>query len=144
MRDRFSTPDREEDQVLGEYTPGGQLDDPDDSFAARLLYAFWRLCEQRIAQVSAAGANHSATLLAERAGVSSDVRIVELRSVRSGVGDADVGGREWHHRWPVRMHRVRQWYPSEQRHKVIYRGPYIKGPADRPLLGGEVVRGLTR
>jgi len=28
----------------------------------------------------------------------------------------------------VRMHEVRQWYPSEQRHKPIYRGPYIRGP----------------
>jgi len=42
------------------------------------------------------------------------------------------------------MHKVRQWYPSEHRHKVIYRGPYIKGPADKPLLGGEVLRNLTR
>lgn len=43
----------------------------------------------------------------------------------------------------VRMHKVRQWYPSEQRHKVIHRGPYINGPHDKPL-GGETVRGLVR
>jgi hypothetical protein len=98
----------------------------------------------RTAEKAAASASDSATVLAERAGVSAEVRVVELRVVRSGVGDAAMGGREWHHRWPVRMHRVRQWYPSERRHKVIYRGPYIKGPADKPLLGGEVVRGLTR
>jgi len=42
----------------------------------------------------------------------------------------------------VRMHKVRQWYPSEQRHKVIYRGPFVKGPEDKPLLGGEIVRHL--
>jgi hypothetical protein len=42
------------------------------------------------------------------------------------------------------MHKVRQWYPSEQRHKVIYRGPYVKGPEDKPFIGGEVVRGVTR
>jgi hypothetical protein len=52
--------------------------------------------------------------------------------------------KDWQHRWVVRMHKVRQWYPSLQRHKVIYRGPYIKGPDDKPLLGGETVRGLTR
>jgi hypothetical protein len=50
----------------------------------------------------------------------------------------------WHHRWVVRMHKVRQWYPSEQRHKVIYRGPYLKGPDDKPLLGGETVRSLIK
>ena len=44
----------------------------------------------------------------------------------------------------VRMHKVRHWYPTEQRHKIIYRGPYVKGPADKPLLGGEVVRSMTR
>lgn len=35
-------------------------------------------------------------------------------------------------------------YPSEQCHKVPYRGPYVKGPADKPLLDGETVRGLVR
>ena len=49
----------------------------------------------------------------------------------------------WNHRWVVRMHKVRQWYPSEQRHNMIYRGPYVKGPEDKPLLWGEVVRRLT-
>ncbi len=42
------------------------------------------------------------------------------------------------------MHKVRQWYPSLNSHKVIYRGPYLKGPADKPLLGGDVVRAVTR
>ena len=36
------------------------------------------------------------------------------------------------------------WYPSLQQHKVIYRGPYIKGPADKPLLSNDVVRALIR
>jgi hypothetical protein len=42
------------------------------------------------------------------------------------------------------MHKVRQWYPSLQQHKVIYRGPYIKGPGDKPLLNEEAVRALIR
>jgi hypothetical protein len=41
------------------------------------------------------------------------------------------------------MHEVRQWYPSEQRHKVLYRGLHLKGPEDKPLLDGEVVRSVT-
>jgi hypothetical protein len=36
-----------------------------------------------------------------------------------------------------------QWYPNLQ-HKVIYRGPLIKGDTAKPLLGGDVVRGLVR
>jgi hypothetical protein len=42
------------------------------------------------------------------------------------------------------MHKVRQWYPSLQQRKVIYRGPFVKGDTAKPLLGGEVVRGLVR
>lgn len=53
---------------------------------------------------------------------------------------AGTGSRDWQHRSMVRMHKVRQWYPSEQCHKVLYCGLYIKGPADKPLLGGETVR----
>ena len=48
------------------------------------------------------------------------------------------------HRWVVQMHRVRQWYPREDRHKIIWRGPYVKGPPDKPLLDGTVVRALVR
>ena len=40
------------------------------------------------------------------------------------------------------MHKVRQWYPSLQQHKVIYREPFVKGDMAKPLLAGEVVRGL--
>jgi hypothetical protein len=34
------------------------------------------------------------------------------------------------------MHKVRQYYPSLDAHKVIWRGPYIKGPDGAPLLTG--------
>ncbi|PXY16625.1 hypothetical protein [Prauserella muralis] len=135
----------DEDGVTGEYTPGSEIDDTDDSFCMRFLYAFWRLCEQRITTTSDVEARHAARLAAERAGVSPEVRVVRLRPANTTAGDAAAGeGRDWQHRWIVRMHKVRQWYPSEQRHKVLYRGPYIKGPADKPLLGGETVRGLVR
>jgi hypothetical protein len=42
------------------------------------------------------------------------------------------------------MHKVNQWYPSLGQHRVRFRGPYIKGPADKPLLNGDVVKGLVR
>jgi hypothetical protein len=42
------------------------------------------------------------------------------------------------------MHKVRQWYPKEGTHKVLWRGPYIKGPAGAPLLSGEKVNALVR
>lgn len=135
----------EEERVVGEYMPGSEIDDTDDSFTARFLYAFWRLSQQQIAITTPAEVKHSARVRAEKAGVSPDVRVVQLRPSPDKSNEPASGGdRQWQHRWVVRMHKVRQWYPSEQRHKVIYRGPYIKGPDDKPLLGGDVVRGLTR
>lgn len=136
----------EDDQVDAsfEYRPGDEINDTDDTFATRFLYAFWRLCTQKIAHVDVAPINHSAHVQAERAGVAPDVRVVTIRpTARANDPDAPAA-RDWQHRWVVRMHKVRQWYPTEQRHKILYRGPYIKGPADKPLLGGEVVRSVTR
>lgn len=133
----------DEDQVVGEYTSGSEIADDDGTFATRFLYAFWRLCEQRITTTSEADIGHAARLAAERAGVPTDVRVVQLRHTTTD-NTGETTGRNWQHRWVVRMHKVRQWYPSEQRHKVLYRGPYVKGPADKPLLDGETVRGLVR
>lgn len=134
----------DENRVIGEYVPGTEIDDADDLFAVRFLYAFWRLCEQRIAIAEQAPLNHSARVSAERAGTSADIRIVQLRRTERKPADNPDGSREWHHRWPVRMHKVRQWYPSEGLHRVIYRGPYIKGPEDKPLIGGDTVWILIR
>lgn len=103
----------DENRIVGEYVPGTEVEDNDALFTARFLCAFWRLCEQRIAVTSPAETGHSPRILAERAGVSPDVRIVRLRRIEQtrDEGNADTG-REWHHRWAVRMHKVRQWYPS--------------------------------
>jgi hypothetical protein len=127
-----------------EYRPGDEINDTDDTFATRFLYAFWRLCTQKIAQVDDVPTNHSAHVQAERAGVAPDVRVVTIRPTARAADPDAPAARGWQHRWVVRMHKVRQWYPTEQRHKILYRGPYIKGPADKPLLGGDVVRSVTR
>ena len=36
------------------------------------------------------------------------------------------------------MHKVRQWCPKEQVHKVIWRCPYVKGPQDAPIKESSV------
>jgi len=87
--------------------------------------------------------NHAARVIAQRTGLSPEVRVIRLRQRAEHAG-GEPTARNWQHRWVVKMHKVRQWYPSEQRHKVIYRGPYVKGPEGKPLLGGETVRALVR
>jgi hypothetical protein len=132
-----------EDRVIGEYASGSEIEDDDDTFTLRFLYAFWRLCEQRIAEVEPVETNHAARVIAHRTGLSPEVRLIRLRR-RAEHAPGEPTARNWQHRWVVGMHKVRQWYPSEHRHKVIYRGPYVKGPDGLPLLGGETVRALLR
>jgi hypothetical protein len=52
---------------------------------------------------------------------------------------AEDGGtsRVHHRRWTVQMHKVRQWYPSAQEHRVIWRGPTMKGLTDAPFMVDE-------
>jgi hypothetical protein len=134
------------DEATGEYASGTILDeDQDGTLDSRLMYSFWRLCEQQIAAVQDAPAGHSAQVTAARAGVAPDVRVVALRRAGpSARPAAQAGPHQWHHHWVVRMHKVRQWYPSLGQHKVIYCGPFVKGDTAKPLLGGDVVRGLVR
>ncbi|MFI5898521.1 hypothetical protein ACIA5D_51515 [Actinoplanes sp. NPDC051513] len=132
-----------EEHVVGEYVSGSEIHDADGTFVMRFLYAFWRLCEQRIAAVEHTETGHAARLAAEKSGMPADVRVVRLRR-RDVTAAGEPTPRAWQHRWMVKVHKVRQWYPSEGRHKVIYRGPYVKGPADMPLLGGDTVRALVR
>jgi hypothetical protein len=133
-------------EATGEYASGAVVDqDPDGTLGSRFLYAFWRLCEQQIGTIQTAPAGHSAQVTGTRAGMSPDVRVVALRRTgQTGHPSPQAGPHQWHHHWVVRMHKVRQWYPSLQRHKVIYRGPYVKGDMAKPLLAGEVVRGLVK
>jgi hypothetical protein len=132
-------------QATGEYTSGAILDeDHEGTLDSRFLCAFWRLCEQKIAAVQAAPAGHNAQVTAARAAAPAEVRVVALRRSGPSSQAGQSGPHQWHHHWVVRMHKVRQWYPSLQQHKVIYRGPFVKGDTAQPLLGGDVVRGLVR
>lgn len=44
------------------------------------------------------------------------------------------------HRWVVRGHWRRQWYPSIQRHKPIYITDYIAGPEGTPIVVRDKIR----
>jgi len=56
-----------QDQATGEYASGAILEeDTDGTLGSRLLCAFWRLCEQKIAAVRGAPAGHSAQVTAAR------------------------------------------------------------------------------
>lgn len=60
------------------------------------------------------------------------LRRAEPRHNRSDSEDPDIVA--WKHRWLVSGHYRAQWYPTEQAHHVIWIAPFMKGPADAPLL----------
>lgn len=130
---------REDLGVDAEYA-GGILDDPTMDLPLRYMFAFWRLCNQQISVVR----RHADERNGQPRGRLDDVRVVRLRAWTPEDQSTGGGERVYKHRWVVRMHKVRQWYPSEGVHKVIWRGPYIKGPDGAPLLDGDKVYALTR
>jgi hypothetical protein len=108
---------------------GARVEDPYDDFVGRCMFAFWRLIAQGVtaggSPAPGAGANSADGSVPH----DPEVRVIRLAAPSPRPSDP-VGEmkRVYHHRWPVRMHKVRQWYPSRQEHRVIWRGPYIKGP----------------
>jgi hypothetical protein len=130
--------------IVGEWQAGQPVDDRQATFTRRYMFAFWRLLAQDslVIQDSAPGTGPGGGRRAPTAD-DSGVRVVQLGAPRRQPGEAAPSGRAYHHRWPVRMHKVRQWYPSLGEHRIIWRGPYIKGPADAPLLMTEKVYSVS-
>ncbi|WP_051757129.1 hypothetical protein [Kitasatospora purpeofusca] len=128
-------------EEVGEWTGGQVVEDPTQDFVRRYMFAFWRLAAQKSMEVSLH--RPSAVGLVPRQGRATrsaavpDVRVVQLGAPARAAGEVEDAGQEhrvYHHRFPVRMHKVRQWYPSQGVHRIIWRGPYIKGPAGAPLV----------
>lgn len=126
---------------IGEFT-GDSVTDPAGDFEKRYLFAFMRLAAQEIAVVDTKDLRQRRHV--DQTPDDEQIRVVTLRSFSNTSTNDETPTRAHRHRWMVRMHKVRQWYPSEGRHKVIWRGPYIKGPDDAPLLASERVNALVR
>lgn len=106
------------------------IDDRSKTFPQAFLFAFSRLCDQGIGEDETVGERIPA--VARKGGATRDVRVVTLRKRRArSTGESEAV--EWSHRWVVQMHKRRQWYPSTQQHKVIFVGPFVKGPEGKPL-----------
>ncbi len=112
-----------------------------DTWRAQRGEMFRALCyllRQRVAELTTVMPDRAARRRLAREGKEPPpVRVISLRGASThGGGD---GSREYVHRWMVRGHWRRQWYRSIQQHRPVWITPYIKGPEDAPLLGGEKV-----
>jgi hypothetical protein len=101
----------------------------------RLLHAFFLLISQRVTQVEVRQPDRAERRRAERQGrVAPPVRVVNLREVYRPSESPEGREVNWDHRWMVSGHWRQQWYASEQRHRPVFISPFVKGPADRPLV----------
>ncbi|MEU8682917.1 hypothetical protein [Streptomyces sp. NPDC048611] len=125
-----------------------------------LLLATWLLIRQpseernAVHETSMTQAPRAAQKRIQRAGgdPTREVRYLTLRRSLRHSGDEGVGSEErarraYRHRWFVKPHKARQYYPSKGEHQTIWRGPYLVVPAgceDAPIIGGERVNVLRR
>lgn len=122
--------------------------------AKRIFAAYIRLMNQTIIKVSEAKPERAAVKRATRRNMPSRVSTVTLRRVEY-VGDTHEDTNvDWQHRWIVRGHHA--WRRCGADHPLaepdgeggyrcfVYINPYLKGPADKPLLLTEKVYDLAR
>lgn len=108
-----------------------------------LLQALWRFQAQEIAAITHDHLRKPLRRsLIRRQLLPQPVSVIQLR--RRAPGPETGVSYTLSHRFVVRGHWRRQWYPSEKRHKSIYISPFIKGPENAPLLSRERVNAIVR
>jgi hypothetical protein len=112
---------------------------PGGTFLATVK-SVWLLMRQPLAEVEHAHYDRATRRRIEREGKEPPpVRVISLRRP-AGSGSAGEGGREWLHSWMVRGHwRMQAHGAGRKQHRPVWIAPHVKGPADKPLLGGEKV-----
>lgn len=112
------------------------------------LLAFWLLTRERLVRVSRQVLPRAASRRAQRLLFDvPEVKVVTLRAtdwIRSQDPQGEVVN--WSHRWVVNAHWHRYWCGSgADRHlERKFIGPYVKGPADAPLLLKETLYKVSR
>lgn len=124
---------------VGGPAPSG---DEDATFQAerssiiRWICAASMFIEQEIVKREVCQAPRAFRKRAERLGrEDSTCHVVTLRREHTSEQGAssEHSDVEWSHRWVVRGHWRRQWFPARSAHAPVWIHPHIKGPADKPL-----------
>lgn len=114
--------------------------DPSAASWRRGMYAFWHLLSSYVFPIKASrGARRRwerefPNLTKPDYGTIKHVtlrRAQQTSGTRQGSG---MGEREYSHRFMVRGHWRKQWYPSIEAHKPIWINPHVRGPEDKPLI----------
>lgn len=112
----------------------------------RTALATWLLMQQESVGASARyGFNQLDRARMKRRKVKpSPVTVIRLRYAKRADSTPTGETREYHHRWVVRGHWRRQWYPSRNGHIPIWIPAHVKGPEGAPLKTGEKVYAWVR
>lgn len=115
----------------------------DRQIYVEMLFSACHLMRQPVINSDDQPVDRGARRRHQKAGLEPpQVRTVSLRRSERPEATGE-SSKEWHHRWVVRGHWRRQPYPSLGIVRPIWIAPFVKGPEDAPLLGGEKVYTVT-
>jgi hypothetical protein len=122
--------------VVTDSVPLGEPLTESDWMMGRVYLTALLLMAQRFAAKETRHADRATARRVERGG--GVIRTVTITTLRRPTTKPPAGhvpsSREYSHRWWVRKHFRKQWYPSLGEHRTIPIDPYVKGPADKPIV----------
>ncbi|NKS56294.1 hypothetical protein GS504_01525 [Rhodococcus hoagii] len=149
----LSAPGADEPPVvksIGGFTPPMNPDVPKEKWTIyrgwtreqilEVFFSFTHMIRQKqLVQASAVEvpAGKASTSSGRRTTPSVTYLTYTRRSSPAGGGSSST--RNYQHRWTVRGHWKRQWYPSEERHHPIWIDTYVAGPDDKPFKSTDKV-----
>ena len=120
----------------------------------RYVHALWLLMNQTVARVEPDHVERPARRRAERRKLPPKVSVIKLRREQGSErqrGESDI---EWAHRWVVKGHW--RWQAVSEHHHLaqeiepgkfrarIWINPFVKGPADKPIVQSQKIYSLER
>lgn len=125
----------------GDVLDEGHLQDEDGNYTGAdqwwmLVQSALRLMQQRVSIRSDERLPRPFRRRFERANLPvPEVVVIRLRRPTTRHHSDEEGGTvNWTHQWIVDGFWRNQWFPSLGRHKQVWISPYVKGPADLPLV----------
>lgn len=137
----INLPASSETLAPGSYQEGDAIRGvPVPDWTLLMLMSMMRMSQQKKPSLRTAPFKEGiSAALASKPREHHDVQVVSLSSYETTRGERDgdpSSDKTWSYsvRFPVKVHPVKQWYPKDGKHRVIMRGPFMKGPEDAPLL----------
>lgn len=105
----------------------------------KLLASLWQLTRSKFVESTTTKPRRHIARRSERKGLDASVRVLSLGGERTH-HPVTAGTTEWKHSWVVSPHwRWQPCGPGRSERRLVLVDAYYKGPADKPLIGGERV-----